>query len=132
MQSHEWVRRLPEVVLALNSEVTRLINMRPIHDIIAKYVVQKPSSVIPKRPVGLDEQKLLSRIDVRYLYQPSELEGRREATDPAWSLNVHRIWRTVTKACAILLKKIGFVREELFVVGLPANTQLPPDKVLSR
>ena len=139
-QSREWVRRLASVVAALNSEVTRLIGKRPIDAIKSKVVEQMRSAVIPGRPVGLEEEKLDPNVTVRYLYQPGELEGgRRRATDPVWSLNVYRIKRTVTKSGEPVLYYLGlddtapkrsFVREELLIV--PANTQLPPDKVLSR
>ena len=97
-QSSEWVSHLPAVVAALNGEVTRLIGKRPSETIKARSMTQKPSSTVPGRPVGLCEQKLPSGVGVRYLYQPGELEGgRRCATDPVWSLTVHRLGRSVTK-----------------------------------
>ena len=137
VQSSEWVARLPAVVAALNREVTRLTGKRPSEAIKAKSVAQKPSSVVPGRPVGLREQKLPSEAGVRYLYQPGELEGgRRRATDPVWSLTVHRLGRSVTKPSEPVLYYLddgpqrGFVREELLVV--PPDTQLPPDGVLRR
>ena len=93
----------------------------------------KPFSTVPGRPVGLRKQKLLS--GVRYLYQPSELEGgRRRATDPVWSLTVHRLGRSVTKPGEPMLYYLQdgpqrrFVREELLLV--PPDIQLPPDGVL--
>ena len=76
-RSTEWVKRLPAVVAALNGEVTRLTGKRPSDAIKAKTVAQKPSSVVPDRPVGLKEQRLPSDVGVRYLYQPGELEGGR-------------------------------------------------------
>ena len=61
-------------------------------------MTQKPSSVVPGRPLGLKEQKVLSGVGVRYLYQPGELEGgRQRATDPVWSLEEYRLGRSVTK-----------------------------------
>ena len=72
-RSTEWVKRLPAVVAALNVEVTRLTGKRPSDAIKAKTVAQKPSSVVPDRPVGLKKQRLLSGVGVRYLYQPGEL-----------------------------------------------------------
>ena len=97
-RSTEWVKRLPAVVTALNGEVTRLTGKRPSDAIKAKTVAQKPSFVVPDRPVGLKEQRLPSGVGVRYLYQPGELEGgRRRATDPVWSLEVCRLGRSVTK-----------------------------------
>ena len=136
-QSREWVRRLAGVVAALNDADTRLIGKKPKDAIKSRSVEQKASSVIPGRLVGSKEQKLDPNVTVRYLYQPGELEGgRRRATDPVWSLNVYRIKRTVTKPAEPVLYYLqdgplrSFVREELLIV--PADTQLPPDKVLSR
>ena len=136
-RSTEWVQRLPAVVRALNGEVTRLTGRRPLDAIKIRSVAQRPSSVVPGRPVGLQEQKLPSGVGVRYLYQPGELEGgRRRATDPVWSLRVYRLGRSTTKPDQPVLYYLldgparSFVREELLPV--PADTQLPPDGVLSR
>lgn len=136
-RSTEWVARLPAVVAAMNGEVTRLIGKRPVDAIKAKSVAQKPSSVVPGRPVGLKEQKLPSGVGVRYLYQAGELEGgRRRATDPVWSLGVYRLGRSVTKPDEPVVYYLqdgperGFVREELLIV--PSDTRLPPDGVLRR
>ena len=130
-RSSEWVARLPAVVAALNGEVTRLIGKRPSEAIRRKAVSARPAAPA-RRSVGFKEQKLPPGVGVRYLYQPGELEGgRRRATDPTWSLTVHRVDRTVTKSgdpvvyylCAGAPSR-GFVREELQVV--PPDTQLPP------
>jgi len=136
-RSTEWVARLPAVVAALNGEVTRLTGKRPSEAFKLKFMTQKPSSVVPDRPVGLREQKLPAEVGVRYLYQPGELEGgRRRATDPVWSLKVHGLGRSLTKPDEPVLYYLddgprrGFVREELLVV--PPNTQLPPDGILRR
>ena len=136
-RSTEWVTRLPAVISALNGEVTRLTGKKPSEAIKARSVTQKPSSTVPGRPVGLREQKLPSGVGVRYLYQPGELEGgRRRATDPVWSLMVHRLGRSVTKPDEPVLYYLldglprGIVREELLVV--PPDTLLPPDRVLRR
>ena len=136
-RSVEWVARLPEVVAALNNELTRLIGLRPKDAIKAKSVAQKPSSVVPGRPVGPREQKLPSGVGVRYLYHPGELEGgRRRATDAVWSLDVYQVGHAVTKPDEPVLYYLdaasgaawrGFVREELLPV--PPDTQLPPDGV---
>ena len=138
-RSTEWVKRLPSVVAALNGEVTRLTGKKTSDAIKAKTLTQKPSSVVPGRPLGLKEQKVLLGVGVRYLYQPGELEGgRRRATDPVWSLEVYRLGRSVTKPDEPVLYYLqgddapqrGFVREELLAV--PSGTQLPPDGVLRR
>ena len=119
----EWVKRLPAVVAALNGEVTRLTGKRPSDAIKAKTLAQKPSSVVPDRPVGLKEQWLPSGVGVRYLYQPGQVEGGRcSATDPVWSLEVCWLGHSVTKPDEPVLYYLqdgplhGFVREELLVV----------------
>ena len=138
-RSTEWAKRLPSVVAALNGEVTRLTGKKASDAIKAKTLTQKPSSVVPGRPLGLKEQKVSSGVGVRYLYQPGELEGgRRRATDSVWSLEVYRLGRSVTKPDEPVLYYLqgddapqrGFVREELLAV--PSDTQLPPDGVLRR
>ena len=119
--------------------MTRLTGKKPFDAIKAKTLTQKPSSLVPGRPLGLKEQKVPSGNGVRYLYQPGELEGgRRRATDPVWSLEVYRLGHSVTKPDEPVLYYLqgddapqrGFVREELLVV--PSDTQLPPDGVLRR
>ena len=133
------MKRLPSVVAALNGEVTRLTDKRPSDAIKAKTLTQKPSFVVPGRPLGLKEQKVPSGVGVRYLYQPGELEGgRRRATDPLWSLEVYRLRSLVTKPDEPVLYYLqgddapqqGFVREELLAV--PSDTQLPPDTTRSQ
>ena len=95
--STEWVKRLPEVVSALNNEVTRLISKKPAEAIKEKSVSSKPATPY-SRPVDLNEKKLPPQVNVRYLYQPGELEGGgRRATDPIWSLKVYNIEKVVTK-----------------------------------
>ena len=126
------------MVAALNGEVIRLTGKKSSDAIKAKTLTQKPS-VVPDRPLGLKEQKVPSEVGVRYLYQPSELEGgRRRATDLLWSLKVYRLGRSLTKPDVPVLSYLqcddapqrGFVREELLAV--PSDTQLPPDGVLRR
>ena len=124
--SAAWVKRLPEVVSALNNEVTSLIGKKPAEAI-------KEKAVYYTRPVGHNEKKLPSLVNLRYLYQPGELEGgSKRATDPVWSLKVYNIEKSVTKPNELVLyylqdgPKRGFVREELLVV--PPNSELPPAK----
>ena len=132
-RSTEWVKRLPKVVSALNNQVTRLIGMKPSVAIKEKVVISEPATKY-LRPVGLNEKKLPSLVNVRYLYEPGELEGgTKRATDPIWSLNVYNIERSFIKPKQPILyylrdgPKRGFVREELLVV--PPNTELPPANV---
>ena len=92
------MKRLPSVVAALNGEVTRLTDKKPSDCIKANTLTQKPSSVVPGRPLGLKEQKVSSGVGVCYLYQPGELEGgRRLATDPTLPLEMYRLGRLVTE-----------------------------------
>jgi len=128
-RSTAWVKRLPEVVSALNNEVTSLIGKKPAVAIKEKTVYARLSTSY-SRPVGESEKILPSLAQVRYLYQPGEPEGgAKRATDPIWSFNVYSIERSFTKAHQPVLyylrdgPKRGFVREELLVV--PPNTQLP-------
>ena len=131
-RSTAWVKRLPEVVSALNNTVTRLIGKKPADAIREKAVASKPATPY-MRPVGVNERKLPPQAHVRYLYYPGEREGGgRRATDPIWSLKVYNIQKVVTKpetpAVYYLFDgpKRGFVREELMVV--PPGTVLPPLK----
>ena len=128
-RSVEWVARLPDVVKALNNEPTRLIGKKPAEAIKMERVVAKASA-----PTKTDEQCLPSNVNVRYLYQPGELEGgeRRRATDPIWSLNMYQIGSIIEKVPILYYlaggPKRAFVRQELLVV--PSDTQLPPDGIL--
>ena len=131
VRSTEWVKRLPDVIKALNNEATRLIGMKP-SDAIKLQKVKAQSSAPTK---DKKEERLPSNVGVRYLYQPGELEGgeRRRATDPIWSLDIYRIERSLSKPDEPILYylngiKRGFVRQELLVV--PPDTELPPDGVL--
>ena len=98
-RSTAWVKRLPKVVSAVNNEVTSLIGVKPAVVIKEKAVYARPSTRY-FRPVGEREKLLPSLVQVRYLYQPGELEGGvKRATDPIWSLNVYSIERSFTKPC---------------------------------
>ena len=128
--STAWVKRLPDFVSALNNEVTSLFGKKPAVAIKGKAVCSKPSTKY-SRPVGVKEKKLPPLVNVRYLYQPGELEGgTKRARDPIWSLKVYQTVKNVTnlneRAVYYLSDgpKRGFVREELLVV--PPNTQLLP------
>ncbi len=128
-RSTAWVKRLPKVVAALNNEVTRLTNKKPSKAIKSEAVTAKPSTPY-SRPVGNDEKKLPSFVNVRYLYLPGELEGGgKRATDPIWSLDVFSLEKAIIKPDEPVLyylhngPKRGFVREELLVV--PHDTELP-------
>ena len=134
-RSREWVKRLPQVLKAMNSEPTHLIGKNPNSAIELEQVEVDGGSY--KRPVGLEETRLPPGVLVRYLYAPGEGEGgeRRRATDPIWSLRVYDLIRSVVSSDQPVLyylssgaPKRGFVREELLVV--PSDTELPPKNVL--
>ena len=132
-RSTAGAKRLPEVVSAINNEVTRLIGKKPAAAIREKAISIKPSTPY-MRPVGVNEKKLPPGVYLRYLYYPGELEGGgRRATDPIWSLKVYNVHKVVTKPSAPVVyylydgPKRGFVSEELMVV--PPGTMLPPERV---
>ena len=134
-RSREWVKRLPQVLKAMNSEPTRLTGKEPSSAIELEKVSIKGGSY--KRPIGMDEPRLPPGVLVRYLYAPGEGEGgeRRRATDPIWSLGIYNLLRSVVSSDQPVLyylsegaPKRGFVREELQVV--PDDTELPPKNVL--
>jgi len=62
-----WVKRLPEVVSALNNEVTSLIGKKPAVAMKEKSVYARPSTPYT-RPVGKREKILPCLVQVRYLY----------------------------------------------------------------
>ena len=141
-RSREWVKRLPQVLKAMNSEPTRLIGKEPSGAIGEERVLVKKEEY--KRPVGINEVRLPPGVLVRYLYAPGEGEGgeKRRATDPIWSLGVYYLSRSVVSSDQPVLyylseggggttnrpPKRGFVREELQFV--PVDTELPPKGVL--
>jgi len=107
--------------------------MKPTVATKEKAVYARPSTPYT-RPVGKCENILPSLVQVRYLYQPGELEGGlQRATDPIWSLKVYNIERSFMKPDQPVLYYLrdgperGFVREELLLV--PPNTTLPPADV---
>ena len=63
-RSTEWFKRLPEVVSALNNEVTRLIGKKPAEAIKEKSIYSKPATPY-SRPVGVNEKKLPPQVNVR-------------------------------------------------------------------
>jgi len=134
-RSSEWVHALPHVVAALNDEVTWLTGRKPSAAIKTRSVTQKPS-LPADRVVGLEETLLSSSVQVRYLYQPGELEGgRQRATDPVWSLTIHTVRNVVRQNGLPALYYLiegparGFVCEELLIVS--RGTEPPPDGVLT-
>ena len=114
-RSSEWVRALPHVVAALNNEVTRLTGKKPSEAIKTRSVAQKPS-LPADRVVGLEEPLLSSLAQVRYLYQPCELEGgRRRATDPVWSLTIQTVRNVVRQSGLPALYYLNYCKKNLTV-----------------
>ena len=72
-RSTAWVKRLPEVVSALNNEVTSLIGKKPAVAIKEKAVYARPSTSY-SRPVGKSEKILPSLVQVRFL-SPESLKA---------------------------------------------------------
>ena len=137
-RSTEWVKQLPSVLAEMNTSTTRLLGISPSEAIQKKSNASAAGNPLPPgRPFGFQEPRLPSNVNVRYLLAPGELEGgRRRATDPIWSLSVHRIVQSVAQKDRPVLYYISngplrsFVREELQVV--PTDTQLPPSKQTAR
>jgi transposase InsO family protein len=102
--NREWVKRLDAVVQSMNNEVTRMIGLKPIDAIKMKEVLplhgassrefgaSASDETYPSLP-GLKAPVKLTGEFVRYMYLPGELEGdtKRRATDPTFSLDVHKI-----------------------------------------
>ena len=109
-RNREWVKRLPEVIKALNAET-------------------KKAPPIVTRKV---DAPICPYANVRYLYQPGELEGggRRRATDPIWSVDIHKIdYPIITQGIRVYylkapVPKTGFVKEELLIVPADTHTQM--------
>lgn len=137
-RSVEWVARLQAVVSAMNDEVTRLTGKKPSEAIKLQTVHASPS-LPAHRTVGLQEPIVPSDAQVRYLYQPGELEGGRpRATDPVWSVTTHSVRNVVRQNDQPAVYYLdppgperGFVREELLLIP-PEGAELPPDKILTR
>ena len=100
-RNREWVKRVPEVIKAINSET------------------KKKPPVNQKWPVG---EAISPDTALRYLYQPGEQEGgRRRATDPIWSVSIHKISHHLVLQGIRPAPQRSFVTEELLIV--PADTQ---------
>ena len=109
-RNREWVRRLSDVIKALNAETKR------------------PAPVVTRKV----DEPICPNASVRYLYQPGELEGdgKRRATDPVWSVDIHKIDNhIITQGIRVYYLKApatnrGFVREELLIVPADTHTRL--------
>jgi len=130
-RSTVWVKRLPEVVSALNNEETRLTGKKPLIAIKEKAVAAKPSTSY-SRPVGKNEKLLPSFAKVGYLYQPGELEGdAKRATVPIWCLKVYSIERSLlnlinlfSTICVTVPSAVSFVKSCWLSLQIPLFRQL--------
>ena len=99
-RSTAWVKRLPEVVSALNNEVTRLLGKKPADAIREKAVSSKPATPY-MRPVGGMRESSHQACLCDTCTTLANLEGGgRRATDPIWSLKVYNVHKVVTKPVA--------------------------------
>ena len=110
----EWVKRLPAVIKAINSESgsDKKIKM--------KHIEIETNSKHKEKLHDMNTK-------VRYLYQPGEAENdsKRRATDPIWSLGVYSIKRIVESNPVLYYLREpapqrSFVKEELQIV--PSDT----------
>ena len=88
------------------------------------------------KPLPVETRKVDAPIcptaSVRYLYQPREQEGgsRRRATDPIWSVDIHKIdYHIITLGIRVYYLKPpaperGFVKEELLIVPADTHTRM--------
>ena len=128
-RSTAWVKWLPEVVSALNNEVTRLTGKKPAIAITERAVAAKPSTPY-SRPVGVKEK--LAPLSRQCALSLPTLCGAKRAKYPIWSLKVYSIEKSVKKRNEPIIyclrdgPRRGFVREQLLVI--PPDTVLPtPD-----
>ena len=138
----ERVARLPEVVQALNEEMTRLIQTEDGRDLApARAIELTRVKQLPASKETTEVAEIPPNAVVRYLYQPGEQEGgtSRRATDPVWSVDVYQIKQRTSQFKKVNGKKVttgptlyylldgpkrSFVRQELQIV--PEDTELPP------
>ena len=113
----EWVRRLPSVLRAMNSEVTKATGLKPVNAIKHKLIPQVTTTQRSQQRLIPFGQKL------RYLYAPGEAEGdsRKRATDPIWSIDTYEIKKIVEMDPPIYYLTLpapqrAFVKEELQLV----------------
>lgn len=133
----KWIDRLPAIIEVLNNEVSRMTGLKPV-DAIHKSSIPLPPTVkslnYPKLPGIYSPEILTPKYFVRYQYLPGELEKdtKRRATDPTFSLDVHRIERHFTTESGdyYFLDPMfnpsapsrSFVRAELLVI--PDDTEI--------
>ncbi len=129
-RSRLWVKRLPDVIEALNDETTRLIVMEDHEPLTPKLAMQETQVRQISSSPGEEKELVRTGNLFRYPYASGELEGgeRRRATDPIWSLEAFELDRSIevdNQPTLYYLKKgpnRSFVSQELQVV--PPDTEL--------
>ena len=132
-RSTAWVQRLPEVVAALNNEVTSLTGKKPAVAIKEKSVYSKPSTPY-LRPVGKKRKNSSTSCPSPLPLPTRRVRRRRQKSHRPnlvfQSLRHRKIFYERNQPVVYYLRdgpKRGFVREELLVV--PPNSELPPEKL---
>ena len=86
----------------------------------------------PPIVIGKVDEPICPYANVRHLYHPGEQEGggKRRATDPIWSVDVHKIiYHIITQGIRVYYLKApapkrGFVKEELLIVPDDTHTRM--------
>ena len=100
-----WVKRMPEMVSALNNEVTRLTGKKPAEAIKEKAVSSKPSTT-HSRPVGLNEKKPPPPPSNKcQIFVPAWRIGRGWQ-DPIWCLPLVSLWTPVWSLPVFNIEKV--------------------------
>ena len=113
-RNREWVKRLPDVIRTMNREVHSKTKLTPV-EAIQKDIIPSINKHIREKIIPLGTQ-------VRYLYEPGEVEGdvKRRATDPIWSTTVYEIKRIVLNNPNVYYLRGGpkrsFVAKELQII----------------
>jgi len=116
-RNREWVRRLPDVIKAMNEEVSARLGLSPIEAIKKDIVPDKSKKILDSHVIPLNTR-------VRYLYLPGEVEGtdeKKRATDPIWSTTIYEIESILINNPNVYYLRGGprraFVREELQIIN---------------
>jgi hypothetical protein len=128
-QSSKWLKRLPEVVQAMNKQTTRLIGMPP-NKAIERKEVEQPKSDVRLIKAAKKEPPLPFNAQVRVKLGPEDQkDGKQRATDPTFSRQVYQVVKRVKGESTPPLyfvegKKHGYLRSQLQVVR--GEPQPPP------
>lgn len=93
----EWVGILQETVNEMNSQKTRLIKMEPKYAIEQERVIQPKNKfsskdLLKKRNIGDIVRRVLNKDEILDVATNTiQIENRRRATDPNWSIDTFKI-----------------------------------------